>query len=138
MGRPGHTTFLLSGCVASLLFLVACGEEKETTPATGETEQTPATESTRYIKNTLKWQTASESKIFGFFVYRGESEEGPFHLLNPRPVSATGTTDEHQNYQFADTEAVAGQTYYYYLETLDYNNRRKQYSPVFPYQTPAS
>ncbi|MAS92935.1 MAG: hypothetical protein CMO55_07025 [Verrucomicrobiales bacterium] len=137
MGRIDNKTFLLLGCLASVFFS-ACSDEKKEPPATLEAKEQTAPESPQYIKNTLKWQTASESKIFGFYVYRGETQDGPFDLLNPRPVSATGTTDEHQNYQFADTEAVPGKTYYYYLETLDYNNRRKQYSPVFPYQTPAS
>ena len=136
MGRLCHFCFALLSC---LLLLVACGEEPEIASSEDETaKQELAQEPGSRIANTLKWQTASESKIFGFFIYRGIAEEGPFDLLNPKPVAATGTTDDQQQYQFVDNDAEPGRKYFYYLETLDYNNRRKQYSPVFPYQTPAS
>lgn len=141
MGRISHAVRFLSWCLISTAFLVAC-TEKESAPQPSENkavpEQTTARDDSLYIENTLKWQTASESKIFGFHVYRGDSADGPFQLLNPKPVSAAGTTDEYQQYEFSDTEAIPGKTYYYYLEKLDYNNRRKRYSPVFPYNTPAS
>ena len=122
-----HNLFQISGKTILLgSLLLSCSKQVEPTA------------STKFTKNSLNWKTATEDQVFGYFVYRSESEDGPFQLLNPTPLPGGGSTDEAREYEFVDNKAVPGQKYFYYLETLLYTNRKKRFSPTFPYQTPKS
>ncbi|MGA9827237.1 MAG: hypothetical protein WBQ57_02715, partial [Rhodanobacteraceae bacterium] len=46
------------------------------------------------IANTAHWTTASEQDNFGFDVYRGNSDNGPFTKLTKDPILGAGTSDE--------------------------------------------
>lgn len=92
----------------------------------------------RYIRNKIKWNTASEDRVFGYFLVRADSPDGPFTRVNPRPIPAAGTTDDSQTYEITDERAVPARRYYYKIEALGFNNRTRDFSPIFPYQTPNS
>ena len=53
----------------------------EETPA----EKTAGEQSAEAPKNLLRWSTATESENFGYDIYRGESEDGPFERLTKIP-----------------------------------------------------
>ena len=65
-------------------------------------EPTPEQPADEPLVNTLKWTTASEVDNFGFDIYRGLSEDGPFDRITAEPLPGAGTTDEPQNYVFVD------------------------------------
>jgi hypothetical protein len=73
---------------------------------------------------TLKWTTESEINNLGFDAYRSESLEGQFIKVNPAYIKGAGTDSTPHDYQFADENAVAGKTYYYYLETISFSGER--------------
>lgn len=122
---------LLSSVAVALL--TGCSDA----PTSSATEKSgPAEE--RYIRNRIKWQTASEESSFGYFLVRSDSENGPFEKVNARPIPGRGTTDEIQSYEIVDEHAVPGARYFYKIQELKYDNRTRDFSPVFPYQTPES
>lgn len=91
----------------------------------------PAAEEPSGIVNTLRWRTASEVDNFGFDVYRGDSEEGPFERLTTEPIPGAGTTDEPQGYTFDDATIAPGTVYWYYVESISMSGVREQFTPVF-------
>lgn len=72
----------------------------------------------------------NELDNFGYDVYRSERPEGPFQRLSRLPVLGSGTTDETVSYRFVDTAVVAGQTYYYSVESISMHGERETISPV--------
>ncbi len=83
------------------------------------------------LKNTLRWKTASEVDNFGFDVYRGLAEEGPFERLTAEPIPGAVTTDEPQAYVFEDDTIEAGVVYWYYVESISLAGVREKFTPVF-------
>ncbi len=99
----------------------AAEEPKEETPASPPSAGT--------YDNTIKWATASEVDNFGFDVYRGDSEDGPFERLNAEIIEGGGTTDEPRNYRFVDDTIDPYKTYYY-VEAISMNSVRERFTPV--------
>lgn len=71
----------------------------------------------------LKWSVANEKALYGFQVFRSDSESGPFVLLNVPAIPV-----DHQAlgalYQWRDVSAVKGKIYWYYVGVV-YNDGRK-------------
>jgi len=80
---------------------------------------------------TIKWKTASELDNFGFDVYRGESEEGPFTRLTEQPILGAGTSDAPSSYQYVDDTIDPDKTYYYYVESISNNGVRERFTPIY-------
>lgn len=89
-----------------------------------------ADEVTEYT-NTLKWKTASEVENFGFDVYRGDAENGPFERLTETPIPGAGTVDEPQDYVFVDRTIDPRRAYWYYVESISLDGIRERFTPVF-------
>ena len=99
-----------------------------TEPAQSEPESAPEQDDSMF--NTLRWQTASEVDNFGFDVFRGDSEEGPFTKVNEDPIAGAGTVDEPQKYVFVDRTNDPTRDYYYYVESISMSNVREHFTPV--------
>ncbi|MBU6199706.1 MAG: hypothetical protein KGP08_08625 [Xanthomonadaceae bacterium] len=83
------------------------------------------------VKNTAHWTTASEENNFGYDVYRGESEKGPFVKLTKTPILGNGTTLETHNYAFVDDTIDPCKDYWYYVESIATDGSREKFTPVF-------
>ena len=73
-------------------------------------------------KPTLYWQTQSEEDNMGWFIYRNTIED----FISSEKISALieghGTTTQPQDYIYEDAEQLQiEQTYYYWLESIDYS-----------------
>jgi len=91
------------------------------------------------LVNTLKWTTASEVDNFGFDIYRGLAEDGPFERITEEPLPGAGTTDEPQRYVFLDDAIDPTKDYYYYIESISMGGIREIFSPIIraPAKRPA-
>lgn len=110
-----------------LVFVMMLGIATVLTAA--PTDGPPKQEDTE-LKNKLKWTTASEVDNFGFDIYRGESEEGPFVKMTEDPLPGAGTTDEPQSYLWEDYDIEKGKDYYYYIESISMDGVREKFSPI--------
>lgn len=125
-----RSSLLLVGLLAIPQPLLAA--ETPPSPGTRPTPTaTPAPAKAEALRNTLKWRTASELHNVGFDVYRGDSEEGPFHRLTGKPVPGAGTSDEPHEYVWHDEGIEAEKTYWYYVESISLNGERERFTPTF-------
>lgn len=115
----------------ALLVLTACstdGGRRVDDPAPAA----PTAASERVVlENVIRWSTASEVDNFGYDVFRGPSEEGPFARVNEVPIPGHGTTDEPQQYAVHDTSIAPDTVYYYYVESISLQGERERFTPVF-------
>lgn len=75
----------------------------------------------------LKWSVAHEDLVHGYAIYRADAEAGPYLRINkdtirPLPSEAGGA------YQWRDTSAESGKTYWYYIGVLDKAGSKQQLS----------
>lgn len=79
----------------------------------------------------LGWETVSELTTQGFNLWRASDENGIRHQLNASqipaqaPGSAMGST-----YESWDLSVILGQTYWYWLEEVDFGGNTTIYGPV--------
>ena len=83
------------------------------------------------ISNRVKWVTASEVNNFGFDVFRGDNEEGPFIKINESTISGAGNSDIPNQYEFVDETIEVGEVYWYYVESISMSGQREKFTPTF-------
>lgn len=83
------------------------------------------------VSNTAHWATASEEENFGYDVYRGDAEKGPFVKLTQQPMLGNGTTSETHKYQYIDDSIDPCKDYWYYVESISSDGAREKFTPVF-------
>ncbi len=79
----------------------------------------------------LKWKARGESGTYGYLVYRSTTPEGPFQRVSRRIVPSTSSVGSTESeYEFVDRDVEVGRTYYYYLDTVGNDGRKRRFSPV--------
>ena len=78
----------------------------------------------------LKWTTESEVENAGFYIYRSETRDGTFKVVNPTLIQGAGTTSERNEYTWTDTTAKPSTVYYYRIEDISHAGVRKQLATV--------
>mgnify|MGYP006279922469 FL=1 len=80
----------------------------------------------------LQWVTQSEVNNVGWNVYRSQNEDYTFAVkINYDLIDGAGTTTELTEYDYADeSEFQSGETYYYWLESVDYSNTTNLHGPI--------
>ncbi len=81
--------------------------------------------------NTIRWVTQTEEDSFGYDVFRGPTEQGPFTRITPLPIASAGSTDIPQRYHFVDQGIEADTVYWYYVESISLTGRRERVTPVY-------
>lgn len=79
---------------------------------------------------TIRWATASEVDNFGYDIFRGLSEDGPFERLTEDPIAGAGTTDEPSYYTYVDEGLDPSVDYYYYIESISMHGVRERFTPI--------
>ncbi|HOY85731.1 MAG TPA: T9SS type A sorting domain-containing protein [Candidatus Syntrophosphaera sp.] len=70
----------------------------------------------------LSWTSQTETQMMGYRVYRNTSAEQSTSELIDNPMIPATNTSSTQNYTVVDDDVLIGQTYYYWLEAVDYNS----------------
>lgn len=78
----------------------------------------------------LKWITESEVDNAGFYIYRSQTRDGEFKVINPTLIQGAGTTSERNGYTWTDTTAKPNVAYYYRIEDISHAGVRKQLATV--------
>ncbi|MEJ8567671.1 hypothetical protein [Elongatibacter sediminis] len=112
----------------------ACGQESAGRQATElrAAGRQAAETTTAPEPNVITWSTASEHGSFGYDVYRGLSENGPFTAVNAEIIPGAGTTDLTRHYEFVDEDIEPDTTYWYYIESISLTGERKRITPIHP------
>ena len=76
------------------------------------------------------WETSSEVDLTAFFVYRAESDSGPWdeQYIDFQPTA--GNELAGATYSFVDFEVTQGTTYWYRLEEVDASSNSEYYGPI--------
>ncbi len=101
----------------------------------GEDHLLPVTLSHFQAKHTntgvlLKWTTESEVDNAGFYIYRSETKDGEFKVVNPTMIQGAGTTGERNEYTWTDATAKPNTVYYYRIEDVSHAGEREQLATV--------
>jgi hypothetical protein len=81
--------------------------------------------------NKIKWKTASEQDNFGYDIYRGDSKEGEYTLINEDSIEGAGTTGDTSSYEYHDDSIDPCKRYYYYIESISMDGHREAFTPKF-------
>lgn len=73
----------------------------------------------------LKWTVAEAASVYGFQIFRSESEEGPFVLMNATPIHADTENNDSQSFQWRDNNVRSGSAYYYSIGILRINGKKE-------------
>jgi len=89
----------------------------------------------QYLNNTptLYWETQSEIDNIGWNIYRNNEEDfASSELLSDEMIPGNGTTTEPSYYIYNDTSEnlIVEQTYWYWLESIDYGGICQVYNMV--------
>jgi hypothetical protein len=76
----------------------------------------------------LKWVVSHEAAIYGYVIHRGDSETGPFKRVNAEIIPTAKDDDASGTYQWRDTSAQAGKTYWYYIGLVENNGHKRKLS----------
>jgi len=88
----------------------------------------------QFIENipTLYWTTQSETGNMGWFVYRNAENDFTTSEKISEFIEGHGTTTQQQSYIYEDTieNPEVGDTYYYWLESIDFSGMVNHYDKV--------
>jgi hypothetical protein len=79
---------------------------------------------------TIKWSTENEIDNLGFNIYRSETKDGKYIKVNSKLIWSAGTHSSSHDYSYTDDNLKFGQTYYYYIEDIDFSGKKDK-SPIF-------
>jgi hypothetical protein len=79
---------------------------------------------------TLSWETGSEEDNEGFNIYRSESEDGEYEIINSSVIPAKGSYYGGTSYEFVDDDVRNRKKYYYILEDIDINGKTTLHGPI--------
>jgi hypothetical protein len=70
------------------------------------------------LGNRIYWQTAAQTNLAGFNIYRAEKKDGPIELLNNSIIPVEGDRLNGFRYEFLDRDVSSGKIYYYWIDVL--------------------
>ncbi len=86
---------------------------------------------------TMEWTTETELETAGFNWYRSQSADGEFVQINKTLIPAKGDALSGASYTFTDSNVMAGETYFYVLEEVEYDATTNRYdNDMFTYTVP--
>ncbi|MCB9131715.1 MAG: hypothetical protein H6647_12395 [Anaerolineales bacterium] len=77
----------------------------------------------------VNWETVSELNNGGFNLYRSTTPDAVGNLLTYVPSQGPGSAQGYV-YNYDDADVRAGQTYWYWLEDIDFSGATTQHGPV--------
>ena len=71
---------------------------------------------------TIEWETESEFETAGFNILKSSEESSNFTQINERLIASQADPAAGASYEYVDNDVVPGQTYYYRLEDVEFDN----------------
>jgi len=70
------------------------------------------------LGNRIYWQTATQTSLVGFNIYRADSKEGSYEVLNDGIIPVEGDRLSGFRYEFLDRDVSSNKVYYYWIEIV--------------------
>jgi hypothetical protein len=85
---------------------------------------------------TISWSTESEKDNLGFLIMRSRTKEPPsdFKRINKKIILGAGNSSVKNIYKYYDLDVIVGEIYFYYLDSVSYQNKREQFSLIISRQ----
>jgi len=77
----------------------------------------------------LQWVTSTESGVMGYYLHRGQTDVLSEAILISPMIESTNTSHGH-SYTYTDSEVSLGNTYYYWLQGVDYDGQSYYAGPI--------
>ncbi|MBP7563232.1 MAG: T9SS type A sorting domain-containing protein [Candidatus Cloacimonetes bacterium] len=78
----------------------------------------------------VKWTTQSETNLIGYHIYRNHSQNlETAERISNSIINAANQSIEHQ-YSYIDYDVVSGNTYYYWLKSIESDGSIEYFGPV--------
>ncbi|NQT61840.1 MAG: DUF2341 domain-containing protein [Candidatus Marinimicrobia bacterium] len=87
-------------------------------------------------KITLRWITESEVENIGFNIHRAaerkscQAPDSLYHKINSEIIVGAGSSSEEHEYTFTDDKIEFGKSYWYKLESIDFNGQSNISDPI--------
>ncbi len=78
----------------------------------------------------IGWRLQSQENVYGFNIYRSETEDGPWKRANAQIIPGHDTTSIPHSYEFFDEGLEIGKRYYYYIEEITFEGQQNRISPI--------
>ena len=67
----------------------------------------------------MKWNVQNEQQIYGYIIYRADSEDGEMHRISDKLIHTQSKENEVSvEYRWRDASAQVGHTYWYQIGTI--------------------
>jgi hypothetical protein len=107
-------------------FEVNDGDNEETLPV--ELSSFTAIATSDYFVN-LHWVTQTETNLSGYYIYRN-TQETIHNALRVSDIIAGTNSSQSTYYEFTDSEVETGDTYYYWLQSIDLDGTINYHGPI--------
>jgi hypothetical protein len=105
---------------------VVLGNSEDTLPV--ELSSFTAIPTAEYFIN-LQWITESETNLSGYYIYRNTEESLASALKVSSIISGTNSS-QTTNYAYTDSEVETGNTYYYWLQSVEMDGTVNYHGPI--------
>ncbi len=105
---------------------VVLGDQNPTLPV--ELSSFTAIPTSEYFIN-LEWVTQSETNLSGYYIYRNSNESLTTALRVSDIISGTNSS-QTTNYSYTDSEVETGNTYYYWLQSVEMDGTIDYHGPI--------
>ncbi len=78
----------------------------------------------------INWVTASESEVLGYNLFRGENDNQDQALRVTATMIEASNSPTGASYSFTDDEVEMNSSYYYWLQTVDFDGSSEMFGPV--------
>jgi hypothetical protein len=85
-----------------------------------------------YVENgqiVVQWETASELRTVGFYLYRKDNSTGEYFLINNELLPGLLVSPQGGTYRYVDETAWPGETYTYILVEIESKGKNRAYGP---------
>jgi hypothetical protein len=100
--------------------------DEETLPV--ELSSFTAIATSDYFVN-LQWITQTETNLSGYYIYRN-TQETLHNALRVSDIIAGTNSSQSTYYEFTDSEVETGNTYYYWLQSIDLDGTINYHGPI--------
>ena len=119
------------------LLIISCSSVSKNEIKNEDNNKTQGEVSKKWGEVRLQYKMKTDLNNYGFNIYRGNSESGPFAKVNKDIIKISDTKNtnmdnriDHTYFEYVDRPLLLNQTYYYYIDSVLYSGESKNISGI--------